>query len=367
MNNTPLHAWHVANKATMTEFAGWDMPLYYRGITDEHLHTRKSAGLFDTSHMGRIQVSGSAAHAFVNYLTPVRSDAAPGQVCYSFVLNEQGCPIDDITVYTESPNELMLVVNGGSREQVVEWIRTRVQGWKDVSVVDRTLESAMFALQGPRSTEVMEKLFGDAFTPLPYYHFARLKTPNRPFNPLISSTGYTGEQGYEIYLPAAHAVDFWSEIIATGGEDVVWPVGLGARDSLRLEAAMPLYGHELSQEITPFMAGLGKFIDMEKEGFIGREALLKERESNGPKSKLVGIEMVGRGPTPRHGFVVTDAAGAEIGKVTSGIMSPTLQKNIALAFVKAENAKVGTEVCIDIRGRRLPAVIVKRPFYRRSS
>ncbi len=351
----------------MTEFNGWHMPLYYSGMTGEHLHTRGAAGLFDLCHMGRIRISGPRCRDFVDWLTPARLSAAKsGDVLYSFLLNEQGCPLDDITVYV-FPDEYLLVVNAGNHDRDLAWIQDRASGFgAGVAVEDRSFTWGMIALQGPRAAGVMTDFAGGAVAGLGYYTFLAAEWNGAQV--LYSATGYTGEHGYEIYLPSGNVKAAWERLLVLGADADVRPVGLGARDSLRLEAAMPLYGHELDDTMTPLEAGLGKFLDLDKPAFLGREALLALRDSGGPGHKLACAEMPGRGPVPRQGCPVHAAADGSrpVGAVTSGIFSPTLQKNVAMARVEAPLARVGTPLFIEIRGRLFPAATVKRPFYKRN-
>lgn len=367
MRKTPLNEWHRSHGATMTDFNGWDMPLYYRGITEEHLHTRQAAGLFDLSHMGRIWITGSGAREYVDGMTPARvKDAKAGDVQYSFLLDERGHTIDDITVYYDDV-DVLLVVNAGNKDRDYEWLKSHEGDVADVTVTDFSDRWGMIALQGPRSNDVMRALFGGEFAAPGYYRFAKLTDTIFPGDMIVSETGYTGEQGYEFYLPAEHVAKLWEALMAAAPEADVAPIGLGARDSLRLEAGMPLYGHELNDETTPLCAGLGKFCDLEKPSFIGRDALIETKNAGGPSKKLVGFEMTQRGPVARQGFDICSADGAVVGKVASGIFSPSLQKVVGMAYVDTPLAKVGNEVLIDIRGRKLPANIVKRPFYKRSA
>lgn len=368
MQKTVLNEWHASNGATMTDFNGWHMPLYYKGITQEHQHTRSNVGLFDLGHMGRLFVRGSDARAFVDHLTPAKvSDAKPGEVQYSFLLREDGTVIDDITVYY-GEDDIFLVINAGNRERDLRWIQERAEAFGgDVDIDNRGETWGMLALQGPLSSEVIEKVLGDSVTSLNYYHFTRLEHSSYPGEMIISRTGYTGEDGFEIYLPAANVARLWNDLISADSEGRVQPIGLAARDSLRLEAAMPLYGHELDDSLTPLHAGLGRFMDMGKTNFIGQSALNNIKESGGPDRKLVGFEMLQRGPVARQGFSVLNADGQTIGIVTSGIFSPTLQKTVGLAYINKEHSAVGDSISIDIRGRALPAQIIKRPFYRRNA
>lgn len=385
MQKTPLNSWHVTNGATMTDFNGWEMPLYYRGITEEHLHTRSAAGIFDLCHMGRFIVRGRAAREFVDSLTPAHvPQAKTGDVQYSFLLDEQGKTIDDITIYY-AEDFVMLVVNSGGRDQDFAWVSRQAAGRSDVTVEDYSERWAMIAVQGPRTDAIMSAAFGEAFRPLPYYSLQLWRAASEAelaalrWQPVelcgesldnccvISATGYTGEGGYEIYFPAAAAEMVWAQLLNAGQAEELWPIGLGARDSLRLEAAMPLYGHELNEMTTPLEAGLGKFVDLNKPHFMGRQALLEQKAAGGPERKLVGFELLKRGPVARHGHELFSSDGRMVGLVTSGIFSPTLQKVIGLGYVEAALAAVGNEILVDIRGRKHPAVIVKRPFYKRSN
>lgn len=365
MRRTALYAWHASHGATMTDFNGWSMPLYYSGITTEHLATRKAGGLFDLGHMGRILLRGPRAHAFADYLTPAPiAGAEAGTVHYSFLLDESGCTIDDITVYV-APETVMLVVNAGNYDRALAWVTEQAKAFGEVEVEDRTFSWGMFAVQGPAHETAMQALLGQDFEVLPYYRFRWLEGAGRV--PLLySATGYTGEAGYEVYAPVDQISALWERAAAGGAPAGIVPAGLGARDSLRLEAAMPLYGHELSGDTTPLEAGLGRFIAWEKPSFIGREALLRVREGGGPAWRVVAFEMLQRGPVARQGYPVMDETGAPAGVVTSGILSPTLQKVIGMARVRSALSVVGTPLQVEIRGRLHPARVVKKPFYKRS-
>ncbi|MBX7244167.1 MAG: glycine cleavage system aminomethyltransferase GcvT [Candidatus Sumerlaeaceae bacterium] len=364
MRQTPLHDWHVAHKACMTDFNGWHMPLYYSGMTEEHNITRTSTGLFDLGHMGRVMVRGVGARSFLDNLTPAQlSKAKPGDVQYSFLLAETGCPIDDITIYTMSHTEYMLVVNAGNHDRAVAWIEKQAAHFGAVEIEDRSYSWGMIAVQGPEAEKVFRTVVGDSFPALSYYTFAMREDDGRWPTCIISATGYTGERGYEIYMPISGMEAVWTSLFDAGAK----PIGLGARDSLRLEAAMPLYGHELTDATTPLAAGLGKFLDLEKGDFIGRAALLAQKEAGGPARKLIGFELTQRGPIARQGFDVCNSDGMKVGSVTSGIFSPTLQKTIGMAYIDAASAAVGSSLTVDIRGRKLPCIVVKKPFYKRSA
>ncbi len=377
---TVFYERHRALGATLTEFAGWEMPLYYAGMTEEHLHTRSHVGIFDLCHMGRIAVSGERFREFLDWLTPAAvATAQPGRVLYSFLLNENGTVIDDITIYVGQAHA-MLVVNAANLAKDLLWLQSKAQEFGGAVIADWSNELAMVAVQGPRADEVMEAVLGPCFTPLGYYTFTeisanqlekhgRLSLPSSPterFAVLYSATGYTGERGYEIYAPPEVALAFWDTAFGSAVGMLLRPIGLGARDSLRLEAAMPLYGHELTEETTPLEAGLAKFVDFTKEAdFIGRSKLEAQRQ-NGVVRRLVGLEMPVRGPVPRHGYSVLSPNGQAIGHITSGVYSPSLQKNIALAYVRSDFSAVGSEVAVEIRGRLFPMQVAKKPFYKRS-
>ncbi len=365
LKQTPLHAWHVNAGATMTDFNGWHMPLLMKGMTEEHLETRNSVGIFDLCHMGRVMVRGSGAIDYLNKLTPAfLDDAHPGQVLYSFLLNEEGRTMDDITIYVGT-DEHLVVVNAGNHDRDMEIMTGAARGNSKVKVEDYSIKWGMVAVQGPASDEVMHSVGLGCATKLAYYHHVTLKFAGAPA--IVSSTGYTGELGYEIYLPWSEVSRLWEKLISASAPLGGGAVGLGARDTLRLEASMPLYGHELNEETTPIEAGLSKFINFEKPGFVGRDALLALRDSGGAERRLVCLEMTQRGPVPRQDYAVC-APDVEdpVGVVTSGAMSPCLQKNIAMAYVARNWARIGTHLEFEIRGRRHPAVVVKRPFYKRS-
>jgi len=367
MKKTALNQWHIDRGANMTDFNGWHMPLFYSGITQEHTHTRTAAGLFDLGHMGRIMIKGPHARSFVDHLTPAKvSEARTGDVQYSFLLREDGTVIDDITVYFDS-QDVLLIVNAGNRERDFSWIQDQANAFgHDIELDDRGESWSMIAIQGPDSGPIMSSLFTDQVTALGYYKFLRHGELNGDDEIIISRTGYTGEDGYELYLPTEKAGELWERFLAAAPEKVQ-PIGLGARDSLRLEASMPLYGHELDDSLTPIHAGLTRFLDFDKPNFIGRAALASMKDAGGPGQKLVGFEMLQRGPVARQGFPVVDEEGHAIGVVTSGIFSPTLQKTVGLAYINKEHSAVGNSISIEIRGRTLPAKIVKRPFYRRNA
>jgi aminomethyltransferase len=330
----------------MVDFHGWEMPIQYTGIVEEHAAVRGAVGLFDLSHMGRVRVQGRDRRAFLQRLLTIDLDKVrPGRCRYTFLLNEKGGVIDDLIVYAGGPDDL-LVVNASNREKDLEWMRARLSG--DVRLVDETSDVALIALQGPKSLEAVKSVLGIDPSGLGYYTFDRFG------DGLVSRTGYTGEDGFEIFLPAAKARDAWDRLVAAK----IVPVGLGARDTLRTEAAMPLYGNDLDDATTPLEAGLDFAVDLAKPAFIGREAL----KAAPPARRLSGLVLESR-RIARAGFEVY-LGGTRAGTVTSGTWSPSLEKSIALAYLPAGTAP-GAAVEVDVRGRREAAAVVKLPFYRR--
>jgi aminomethyltransferase len=356
---TPLYNWHLARKARMVPFGGWDMPVQYTSIIEEHRSVRTHCGIFDISHMGRLVFEGTGAAAAIERIfTNSLSDMKLGQVRYGLVCNEAGGILDDVLVY-RLPDFWLMVVNASNRTKIVEWARKHL-GPGDVTLTDRTFDWAMIAVQGPRSVETNPDAVG-----LNYYFAAMTDIPDRDGEQIISRTGYTGEDGYEAIVPASYV----EELVFTLTEKQkawrfdfpVTPCGLGARDTLRLEAAMPLYGHELGEAIDPFQAGLGWAVKLEKGDFVGRSALVKLKGT--PRARRVGLELEGR-KAAREGCPVL-AGGKAVGAVTSGSFAPTLEKSIAMAYVAPEHAAPGTVLAVDIRGTEATAKVVPLPFYKR--
>ncbi len=356
---TPLHAVHGQEGARFVEFAGWNMPVRYGSLIDEHRAVRERAGLFDVSHMGQIAVRGAGATELVQRLTPNNVlSLKPGRAHYSGLLTERGTYIDDILVYCIDEREWMLVVNASNRLRALEWIQEHAGA---VAVDDLSLGTALLALQGPAAEEVLQTLTETDLSAIRYYHFANGVVGRS--GAIISRTGYTGEDGFELYIANEDAPEVWQQLRETGQKVDLLPCGLGARDTLRLEAAMALYGHELDDETTPLEAGLHWVVKWKAGDFIGREAL-QEQKAVGVQRKLVGLEMTDRG-IPRADYRVL-ADGEVVGVVTSGTMSPTLNKAIALAYVAPERATVGNEVEVEIRSRSVGARVCDTPFYRRA-
>lgn len=360
---TALHAWHQSHGAKMVEFGGWDMPIQYSAITPEHHAVRKAAGLFDIAHMGRLKFTGPDAERFLNHITTNAVNALQcGQIQYSLVTNEQGGVLDDVLVY-RLPSHYLLVVNASNRLKILNWIEQQRTGF-DFTLEDLTPSWFMLALQGPLAVKLLAPLTAADIGGLTYYWAAETEVMGHPA--IVSRTGYTGEDGFEVMLPAEHGVALWEALMNAGQHHGILPAGLGCRDTLRLEAAMPLYGHELNETIDPFTAGLAFAVKLEKPGsFIGREALQKAK-ANTERQKRVGLELAIK-RIAREGTEVFDTAGHKVGQVTSGTASPTLDKSIAMAYVGAASASPGTALEVDIRGQRVAAKIVKLPFYKRAA
>ena len=362
---TALHDWHSKSGARLVDFAGWSMPVQYTSIVEEHVATRTGVGLFDVSHMGRIRFDGPGAVPLLERLLTRRvSDMPLGKIRYSLVTNEQGGILDDVLVYrlqdADGSDHRMLVVNASNRGKILAWIEAHRERTDDVELHDQTLETAMIAVQGPRAIELVQPLVSVPVTPMKYYTGAVAKIGST--RGLVSRTGYSGEDGCELIVPADAAVEIWETLLERGKSLGARAAGLGARDTLRLEAALPLYGHELSETIDPFQADLAFAVNLEGREFIGSKALERLR-SAAPQWRQVGIELAGR-RVPREHFAVRGERGT-VGEVTSGTFSPTLQKSIALAYVRPDVAEIGTEVGIEVRGQIEPGRIVKLPFYSR--
>ena len=355
---TPLNDWHVEHGARMVDFAGWSMPIQYTSIVAEHQATREAVGVFDVSHMGRLRIEGADAPEQLDRLLTRR-------VRYSLVTNEEGGILDDVLVYhLQTPSErryFLMVVNASNRERIVSWLQSQLDDSSDVQLLDRTLETAMISVQGPRALETVQPLFKVKLDELGYYRGLVTEQFGRPCT--VSRTGYTGEDGFELIVRAEDAVEVCKNLFRAGRDLGISPVGLAARDTLRLEAGMPLYGHELSEQTTPIQAGLGFAVNLKNRQFPGRDALLAAQSDRG-LPRRVGLRSDGR-RVPREGYGVFEE-GNSVGQVTSGTFSPTLQKPIAMAYVEPSAAEVGSHVEVDIRGRREPATVVALPFYRRS-
>jgi len=367
LRRTALHAVHHSHKAKMVDFGGWDMPVQYEGLVAEHMAVRTGVGIFDVSHMGDIQLRGPNSLAAVQKL--LMNDAsklAVGQAHYSAMLYPNGTFVDDVVLHKLGENDYLIVINAGTRSKDVQWVRQTIGGMGGLHITDVSDYYTQIAIQGPKAQATLQKLTGVDLSAIKNYRFT-WGTVCGCHNTLIARTGYTGEDGFEIYIPADEPTSarVWGEVLAAGAEFGAVPCGLGARNTLRLEAAMALYGHEISDTINVFEAGLERYCKLDKGAdFVGREALLAVQAAGGPARRLVGLEMVERG-IGRDGYPVLALSGESIGEVTSGSPAPFLKKNIALAYVPVAFAEVGTEVAVEVRGQPVKAVVVPTPFYKR--
>jgi len=364
VRKTALNAVHRQLGAKMVDFNGWDMPVEYSGIIAEHLAVRTGIGIFDVSHMGDIRVAGRDALAAIQHISiNDASRLAIGQAQYSAMLYPQGTFVDDIIVHRLGDDEYLIVINAGTREKDFNWVRDNTRQF-DCAVENLSDDFTQIAIQGPKGVNVVQKLT-DADLAAVKFYWVTHGTICGIKNILIARTGYTGEDGFEIYIPTDEATSarVWNEILHAGKEFGILPCGLGARNTLRLESKLPLYGHEISDTINVWEAGLDRFCKMEKPEFVGRDALEKAKAA-GLKRTLVGLEMVERG-IARDGYRILNTSGQEIGYVTSGSYAPFLKKNIALAYVPPELSPIGTEVLVEIRNQGVKARVVPTPFYKK--
>ena len=365
LKRTPLNARHRALGARMVEFGGWDMPVEYQdsGISAEHAAVRTAAGLFDVSHMGEIEIAGADALAAVQKISC--NDASTlqvGQAQYSGLMTPEGTFVDDLLVYRLAEAHFLLVVNASNIPKDYAWIKQEIAGVGDAVAVNSSSRYALLALQGPRALEILQPLTGVELDSIRYYWFATGEVGNARVT--ISRTGYTGEDGFEIFVAPQSADAVWSALLQAGAATGLVPAGLGARDTLRLEAAMRLYGNDIDDTTTVLEAGLGWTVGWDKPDFTGKRALTQQK-SDGVGRKLVGFEMTDRG-IGRHGYAVYASTGDEpVGRVTSGTMTPHLKKAIGMAYVPVELSRPDTELAIDIRGRRVAARVAPLPFYKR--
>ncbi len=359
---TPLYERHKALGARLVEFGGWEMPVQYSGILEEHRTVRERAGLFDVCHMGEFNVEGAGALAFLQGLVPNNvARLTDHQALYSQILRPDGGTLDDLIIYRMGEDRYMVVVNAGTMEKDCAWFSEQVKGKPDVTLTNVSSETGLIALQGPRALAILQPLTDAPLQDIIYYHCRPGEVAGIPC--VISRTGYTGEDGFELYCAADKVGELWDNVLEAGKSEGLLPAGLGARDTLRLEAGYCLYGHELNEEITPLEASLGWTVKLDKGvDFIGREALATEK-AQGLKRKLVGIELTERG-VPRAGYPILQD-GAVVGELTSGAIGPTVGKPIGIGYMHAGEMKPGATVEIEIRGKRIPAVITALPFYKR--
>jgi aminomethyltransferase len=360
LKRTPLYEQHRQLGARLVEFSGWEMPVQYSGILDEHRAVRTHAGLFDVGHMGEFQVTGRDALAFLQQLVPNDvSRLTINQALYTQFCKPDGGVIDDLLIYQLADSAYMLVVNAGNIASDFAWVQSQSHGFA-VQLADQSAETGLLALQGPLALSILQTLTGVDLSSIGYYHCSPGQVSQSDC--LISRTGYTGEDGFELYCASSDMVDLWRDLLAAGEAQGLLPAGLGARDTLRLEAAYCLYGHELNEDTNPLEAGLGWTVKLAKGDFIGCEALRKVK-AEGSTRKLIGVEMLERGVC-RSGYAIYDGE-QQIGTLTSGAPSPTLNKNIGMGYVETAHAVPGKTLQIDIRGRRTAARLVPLPFYKR--
>jgi aminomethyltransferase len=362
LKHTPLFEEHVRLEAKIVPFAGYEMPVQYpTGILEEHHAVRGSAGLFDVSHMGELEIRGPQALDLVQRVTTNdASKLTTGQAQYSVICREDGGALDDCLVY-RFPDHWMIVVNASNRDKDYAWVRKHAEAF-DADVQDRSDEIALLALQGPRAQDILARLTDAPLDDIAYYHFAEDEVAGMAA--ILSRTGYTGEDGFELYIPANDAAELWRRILEEGAPEGILPIGLGARDSLRLEMGYALYGNDLDEQHNPLEAGLGWVVKLDKGDFIGSTAL-RQAKDQGVLQKLIGFQLNERG-FPRHGYVVRHQT-QPVGEVTSGILSPTLQRGIGMAYVSVEVAKPGTSIDVLIRDRPHGATVVRPPFHQQGS
>jgi aminomethyltransferase len=362
VRKTPLNAVHRELGAKMVHFGGWDMPVEYSGLIAEHMAVREAAGLFDVSHMGQLEIKGPGAAGFLQRATSNDvSRLADGQAQYTALPTASGTPVDDVVLCRFTPERFMMVVNAGNIAKDYEWLRA--QGPEGCELLNRSDDYALLALQGPRAESILRPLTGLDLESLKYYHFGEGAVAGH--EAIVARTGYTGEDGFEIFVAPDAAAPVWQALLEAGREAGVVPAGLGARDTLRLEARMCLYGNDMDETTTLVEAGLGWIVsvDSAKGDYPGR-AVLEAQKKAGPPRKLMGFEVVGRG-IARHGHPVY-MGDRPVGAVTSGTYAPFVKKNIGLCYLPAARAALGAEFDVDIRGKRVPARVVPTPFYKRA-
>lgn len=360
LKRTPLYENHRRAGAKLVEFAGWEMPVQYSGLMEEHRAVRTAAGLFDVSHMGQVRVGGPGAEAYLQRLTPNDvSKLTPGRAHYSGLLDEAGHYLDDILVYRLGTEDFLVVVNASNADSDFAWMKSHAP--KDAALANVSDDWALLALQGPRATAILARLSPDDLPAIKYYRFAEGAVLGKPA--ILSRTGYTGEDGFELYVTPQDAPAIWDALLDAGKADGLIPAGLGARDTLRLEAGMALYGHEIDATTSPWEAGLDWVVKMDKGDFIGRAALEREHREP-PRRRLIGFEVTGRGIARQGHAVLRD--GDTVGRVTSGTYSPTFEKALGMAYAPAALCEVGTPIEIDVRGKAVEARIAPLPFYKRA-
>lgn len=359
LKETCLHSRHVALGAQMSPFGGFNMPIQYRGIVEEHNAVRNHCGVFDVSHMGEVKITGPDAEKYVNHIfTNNVTGAEAGKCLYGMMLHPTGGVVDDLLVYKRGENDFFLVINAANIDKDVNWIMNHAEGY-DVKIDHQSDFYGELAIQGPEAEAIITELLGIECADLAFYTFKETKYAGKDI--IISRTGYTGEDGFEIYADHNVTCEIWDKLVESGK---VEPCGLGCRDTLRFEVGLPLYGDELTDEITPIEAGLGIFVKLDKEEFIGKEAIERQK-ADGVTRKLVGLELLDRA-IPRHGYEVLNEAEEKIGEITTGYRAISVDKSIAMALIDAKYAAVDTPLKIRIRRKVFPAVVVKKKFYKKS-
>ncbi len=357
---TCLYDKHVALGALMSPFGGFEMPIQYTGIIEEHQAVRNACGVFDVSHMGEVSVKGPQAEAFVNYIfTNDITDAPIGKCFYGMMLNADGGVVDDLLVYKRGYEDFLLVINASNIDKDVAWIMDCSRAFTDVEIKNLSDELGELAVQGPKAEEILVNVLGLQVADLDFYTFKELDIDGEHI--IVSRTGYTGEDGFEIYASHKLTAEYWDKLIASGQ---VAPCGLGCRDTLRFEVGLPLYGNELADDVSPLEAGLGIFVKLDKGEFIGRDATANLK-ANGVKRKTVGLELEGRA-VPRHGYPVLNTEGETIGHVTTGYHAISVDKSVAMALIDAQYAALDTPVLVQIRKKTFPAVVTKKKFFKKS-
>ena len=362
LKKTPLYDTYSEYGGKLVEFGGWEMPVQFEGIIVEHEAVRGNAGLFDVSHMGEVEIKGTEAFEFVQNL--VTNDVAilnDNQILYTFMCYTNGGIVDDLLVYKFSKEHFYLVINAGNIDKDLQWMSDN-KGSYNVEITNTSSGVAELAIQGPKAQKILQKITAIDLEEIKFFYFKQDVLVDG-IKCIISRTGYTGEDGFEIYTSGDNIVQLWHKLLNIGAEDGLKPAGLGCRDTLRFEACLPLYGNELSQDITPLEAGFGFFVKLQKNNFIGKEALSIQKEE-GLKRKLVGFEMKDRG-IPRHGYEVA-YQGEKIGVVTTGYLSPTIKKNIGLALIDIKYSGLGTEIEVVIRNKSLKAEVISKKFYKKN-
>jgi len=361
LKRTALYENHVQAGAKIVPFAGYEMPVQYSGVIDEHTTVRTKVGLFDVSHMGEVEFKGEKALAVANrIITNDLNRIEDGQACYTAMCRPDGGIIDDLVTYRISAEHILICVNASNREKDFNWMKEQAKG--ECEVIDRSDDYVQIAVQGPNAVELVGRLTETDVTTIGTYRFAMGQIDGK--DAIISRTGYTGEDGFELYVGSEDGSAIWDALMAKGEDLGVKPAGLGARDSLRLEMCFALYGNDIDETTHPFESRLGWVVKLDKDEFIGKEALTKIK-ADGNTRRMVGFEMIDRG-IARHDYPVVNEAGEEVGKVTSGTKGPSVNKAVGIAFVPVSHAKAGSEILISIRGKSAKALVVKTPFYKKA-